>query len=107
VSVAGRLVAFDDERDGSLVFARDGRRVGQTRRKPCEMGLSTLFVRRGARCEDEADEGASTLTPGHTHVAGKRGSLVSPVYDEIMPFGLAADRLINRSIKQIIARRSA
>src|SRR5688572_2794263 len=47
------------------------------------------------------------LAPGHAHVTGECWPVVLPVDDEVMTFGLAADRLVDRRIEELVAFRDA
>src|SRR5262249_33840970 len=47
----------------------------------------------------------SRLSAGHAHMAGDGRTLVAAIDDEVVPLGLAADRLVNRSHEQVVGLR--
>src|SRR5215831_15749928 len=48
---------------------------------------------------------ASRLSARHAHMAGDGRTLVAAIDDEVVPLGLAADRLVNRSHEQVVGLR--
>ena len=45
---------------------------------------------------------AECSAAGHAHVAGEGGAAVAAVDDEIVPLGLAGDRLVDCRVQQIV-----
>src|SRR5262245_44555799 len=50
-----------------------------------------------------ANFGIGTLAAGYVHVAGQRRTLVAAVDDEVVPLGLAGNRLLDRGMQEVIA----
>src|SRR5438105_313982 len=46
---------------------------------------------------------ARDLPPRHAHVAGERRATVAAIDDEIVPLGLARDRLVDRGVERVVA----